>query len=207
MRIVLFFTLIVFCGFILPPEKKTIFSENKTAGFVKLYIDIKYPDKKINEFIYIGIKRQRLYLIRDSVVVMSFPVSTSKYGAGPEKDSEKTPIGLHKIESKIGAETPLYGIISGTNYTGELAEITTDSVVSTTDDVTTRALRLKGIEKNVNKGGNKDTYERNIYIHGTPEEGLIGTAASHGCIRMKNKDVIELFNVVKNGAYVLILNN
>lgn len=207
MRIVLLCIVALLCGFILPTEKKTIFSTNKTAELVKLYIEVKYPGKNINEFVYIGIKRQRLYLIRDSVIVMSFPVSTSKYGAGPEKDSEKTPVGLHKIESKIGNDTPLYGIILGTKYTGEIAEIINDSVVSSTDDVTTRALRLKGVEKNVNKGGSKDTYERNIYIHGTPEEGLIGKAASHGCIRMKNKDVIELFDAVKNDAYVLILNN
>jgi lipoprotein-anchoring transpeptidase ErfK/SrfK len=66
---------------------------------------------------------------------------------------------------------------------------------------------LEGLEKNVNKGGTIDSYSRSIYIHGTPEEGLIGQPASHGCIRMKNKDVIELFDKVKAGTYVIILNN
>lgn len=188
-------------------EPTEILNEQRTAGFALEYLEIKYPKKKIKEFIYIGIKRQRLYLVSDSTVIMSFPISTSKYGAGSEKNSEKTPLGLHKIESKIGEDAPLNGILLGKTYTGKQAEIITEAKSGNTDDVTTRALRLEGTEQNINKGGNKDSYERDIYIHGTPEEGLIGTPASHGCIRMKNKDVIELFDRVKTGTYVIILNN
>ncbi len=66
---------------------------------------------------------------------------------------------------------------------------------------------LAGEEDGVNKGGNIDSKSRNIYIHGTPEEGLLGTPASHGCIRMSNADVISLYNAVREGTYVIILNN
>jgi lipoprotein-anchoring transpeptidase ErfK/SrfK len=188
------------------PETDSV-KEKRLAGLVTDFVSIKYSKYKMKEYIYIGVKRQKLYLISDTTVILSFPISTSKYGVGSEKHSEKTPIGLHKIESKVGEETPLNGIILGTAYTGKNATIITEEKFGKTDDVTTRALRLEGLEKNVNKGGTIDSYSRSIYIHGTPEEGLIGQPASHGCIRMKNKDVIELFDKVKAGTYVIILNN
>lgn len=182
-------------------------NDRRLAGLITDFVSIKYSKYKMKEYIYIGVKRQRLYLISDTTVILSFPISTSKYGVGSEKNSEKTPIGLHRIESKVGEETPLNGIILGTSYTGKNATIITDEKSGKTDDVTTRALRLEGLEKNVNKGAGIDSYSRSIYIHGTPEEGLIGKPASHGCIRMKNKDVVTLFDKVKTGTYVIILNN
>lgn len=190
----------------------TIESPNEKADILlgklaKDYIEVRYQKYNVNEFIYVGAKRQMLYLIRDSIIICKYKISTSKFGVGSELNSNKTPTGLHKIESKIGHEVPLNGIILGKNYTGKIAEIIHEPKSGLTDDVTTRAIRLEGIEKGLNKGGRKDSYLRDIYIHGTPEEGLIGQPASHGCIRMKNIEVISLFNEVKNGTYVLILNN
>lgn len=171
------------------------------------YMEIRYHKFNVNEFIYVGAKRQMLYFIRDTTIVCKYKISTSKYGIGSELNSNKTPTGLHKIESKIGHDVPLNGIILGKKFTGKIAEIINEPKSGLTDDVTTRAIRLEGIEKGLNQGGRKDSYLRDIYIHGTPEEGLIGQPASHGCIRMKNIEVINLFNEVQKGTYVLILNN
>jgi lipoprotein-anchoring transpeptidase ErfK/SrfK len=95
----------------------------------------------------------------------------------------------------------------GRVFYGQIATIYSDTTTSKTDDITSRILWLSGYEKDINKGGDVDSYERFIYIHGTSEEGKIGTPASHGCIRMLNKDVIELYSMTKIGTKVLILDN
>jgi lipoprotein-anchoring transpeptidase ErfK/SrfK len=207
MNYFLFIFSFAFIGIFIPDPEPEIIIEKRLAELVQEFVSIKYSKFKMKEYIYVGVKRQRLYLISDTTVVLSYPISTAKNGVGSEKLSEKTPLGLHKIESMVGENTPLNGIILGTRFTGKTATIITEAKKGDTDDVTTRAMRLEGLENKINKGGNKDSYSREIYIHGTPEEGLIGTPVSHGCIRMKNNDVIELFNRVKTGTYVIILNN
>lgn len=92
-------------------------------------------------------------------------------------------------------------------YTGKTAPIYSDTTRSLTDDVTSRILWLHGEESGINKGRRVDSFKRLIYIHGTSEEGRLGTPASHGCIRMKNEDVIELYSLVEEGTPVLILKN
>ncbi|MFQ6092176.1 MAG: L,D-transpeptidase family protein, partial [bacterium] len=92
---------------------------------------------------------------------------------------------------------------SGLN-TGEIAKIYTDSTDVQEDLITSRIMWLEGLEAGINKGRDIDSYDRRIYIHGTPEEGLIGVPVSHGCIRMRNKDVIELFDLVSKGTLVEI---
>jgi len=176
------------------------------ADFALHYAGIKYR-KDFNDLLYIGALRQKLYLIKDGKVRQVFDISTSRKGCGMENKSEKTPLGLHRIHNKIGSNTPLGGIISGMTYTGRIARIEENPVSTENDDVTTRAMRLEGVEQGYNKGGMQDSYLREIYIHGTPEEGLIGRPVSHGCIRMRNKEVMELFDQVKEGMYVLILEN
>ena len=93
----------------------------------------------------------------------------------------------------------------GRVFYGNIATIIHDTSRSKTDDVTSRILWLDGQEQGYNKGGNVDSYTRYIYIHGTSEEGRLGTPSSHGCIRMKNKDIIELYDKIKLGTLVLIL--
>lgn len=179
---------------------------NDLARFVMNYASLRYK-KNFGELIYIGAQRQKLYLINANGVQREFDISTSRNGCGMENKSEKTPLGLHRIQNRVGRNAPLGGILSGMNYTGKTAEIEYRPVSTGKDDVTTRAMRLEGAEPGYNKGGNSDSFLREIYIHGTPEEGLIGQPVSHGCIRMRNKEVIELFDKVKEGTYVLILDN
>ena len=90
-------------------------------------------------------------------------------------------------------------------FYGDIATIYNDTTKSKTDDITSRIFWLEALEQDKNKGKGIDSYKRYIYIHGTSEEGRLGTPASHGCIRMKNKEVIDLFKIVKVGTLVLIL--
>jgi len=147
-----------------------------------------------------------MYLIRYGNIVSDYSISSSKYGVGNKINSQKTPIGIHWIKNKMGRRTPVNGILKGGSYTGEIAEIEYDATPTNNNLVTSRVLWLEGLEWDINHGGKVDSYNRKIYIHGTPEEGLIGTPASHGCIRMKNSDITELYDLVEKGLYVLILN-
>tara|TARA_B100001059_G_scaffold19147_1_gene15682 strand:+ start:19534 stop:20124 length:591 start_codon:yes stop_codon:yes gene_type:complete len=170
-----------------------------------------YCEKKkgqtFDEIIYVSVKNQKMYVISENSIIKTYPVSTAKKGIGNVKNSDMTPHGLHYIKEKHGAKTPLNGRMIGRVFYGQIATIYSDTTTSKTDDITTRILWLSGSEKNINKGGNVDSFERYIYIHGTSEEGKIGTPASHGCIRMLNKDVIELYSNTKIGTKVLILDN
>ncbi|MGC6490681.1 MAG: L,D-transpeptidase family protein [Flavobacteriales bacterium] len=159
-----------------------------------------------DEILYVSVKNQMLYHIKKNKVVNQYPVSTAKKGVGNLIGSEKTPLGLHSIKEKYGSNTPENGRMIGRVYYGQIATIYMDTTSSKTDDITSRILWLEGLENGLNKGGNIDSYMRYIYIHGTSEEGKIGTPVSHGCIRMLNKDVIELFSNVKLNTKVLILD-
>ena len=154
--------------------------------------------------IEVDISEQRLYLIENSVIKASYPISTSKYGEGSIENSFKTPLGKHSIKEMIGEEAEINTIFTSRINTKRSATIIDQFEDTDNDYVTSRIMWLDGEEDGLNKGGNVDSFRRYIYIHGTHEEGLIGTKASHGCIRMFNYDVIELFNLVNIGTKVLI---
>lgn len=154
----------------------------------------------------VDVSSQQLYLFESGALVGSFPVSTAERGTGNQEGSLQTPLGLHRVDEKIGADAPRGMIFRGRQPTGELAEVLTGAAErAARDDVTTRILWLQGLEPGVNQGGNVDSKQRYIYIHGTPEEGRIGRPASHGCVRMTNADVITLFDRVREGALVDII--
>ena len=118
-----------------------------------------------------------------------------------------TPVGLHEVYEKYGSQVPPGGIFKYREYTGKITEINEGIISTNKDIISSRIITMKGLENGLNKGKNIDSYQRNIYIHGTNEEGLIGTPASHGCIRMKNSDVIPLYTHVKKKMLIVILNN
>ena len=159
----------------------------------------------IKEIIFVSIEKQQLYHIKNNKIISEFIISSSAYGTGNKAGSNKTPLGLHKVKQKYGEKTPINGRMVGRVFYGEIATIYKDSTKSKTDDVTTRILWLEGLEQGGNKGEGIDSFKRYIYIHGTSEEGRLGTPASHGCIRMINKEVIDLYNKVAIGTLVLIL--
>ncbi len=153
--------------------------------------------------IYINIDQQLLSLVTpDSIPLQSYPVSTSKYGSGQQVNSYKTPLGIHKIERKIGQGEPLGRVFRARVATDELSYA--EDYQGEQDIICSRILWLRGLQPGWNSGGEVDTFDRYIYIHGTPDEAHIGQAASQGCIRMTNHQVIELFDRVSVNDVVII---
>jgi hypothetical protein len=167
---------------------------------------LKRCPKKKPYIVKVVIKKQRLYLLKDGHIIKQFHVSTSKFGIGNKAGSNETPLGWHKIVRKIGDGSPLGTIFVGRRNTRRIAEIfrRKPKIRQDGDLITTRILRLRGLEEGVNKGKGIDTYKRFIYIHGTRHEWLIGKPASHGCVRMRNKDIVRVFEAVSSGTLVLI---
>ncbi len=158
------------------------------------------PDHSL---VYINIDQQLLSLVTpDSVPLRSYPVSTSRNGPGQQENSFKTPLGIHKIERKIGQGEPLGRVFRARVATDELSYA--EDYQGEQDIISSRILWLKGLQPGWNSGGDVDTFDRYIYIHGTPDEAHIGQAASQGCIRMTNHQVIELFDQVSTNDVVII---
>ena len=186
----------------------SLISLNTTAQISIIERVNNYLDRKntfTDEVIYVSIKKQTLYYIQHDSIIKQYIISSSAYGIGSKSGSNKTPIGLHSIREKYGEKTPINGKMTGRVFHGDIATIYTDQTKSKTDDVTSRILWLEGLEKGKNKGKGIDSFNRYIYIHGTSEEGRLGKPTSHGCIRMKNKEVIDLYKLVEVGTLVLIL--
>jgi L,D-transpeptidase YbiS len=144
--------------------------------------------------IHVSIRRQELTLTRGRKVLRRYPVSTSRFGVGSENGSNKTPLGKFRVSDKIGAGMP-----NGTIFVGRVALTRDDPLPRTKDLVLSRILWLDGLEP-----PNDNTRDRFIYIHGTRHEDKIGRPDSHGCVRMRNADVIELFDMVKVGTPVKV---
>lgn len=152
----------------------------------------------------IDISQQRLYLKQNDDLIKSYPISSSKYGEGSTENSNMTPLGLHVIKEKIGTDVPINTLFISRINTKRTVNIENTRNKTKDDHITSRILWLDGLEEGKNKGKGVDSYSRYIYIHGTHEEGLIGEKASHGCIRMLNNDVIDLYNYVNIGTKVYI---
>ena len=178
----------------------TVFAQEDILRKANDYISTDY-----SELLFASIENQMMYHIKDGAILKKYIISTSEYGTGNKVGSNKTPLGLHKVKSKHGDETPINGIMIGRVFYGQIATLYNDNTKSKNDDVTSRIFWLEGLEKGKNKGEGIDSYKRYIYIHGTSEEGRLGTPASHGCIRMKNNEVIDLYKTIAIGTLVLIL--
>lgn len=167
-------------------------------------LQAKYPERDAAVLVVVDVESQQLHLILDQKIQRSYPISTSRYGLGSASGSNKTPLGAHYVKRKYGKNAAPLTIFKGRQNTGKIAEIETRPQATNDDWVTTRILWLSGLEEGKNSGPGVDSYQRYIYIHGTHEEGLIGQPASHGCIRMLNADVVELFTLVPKDSLVYI---
>jgi lipoprotein-anchoring transpeptidase ErfK/SrfK len=147
--------------------------------------------------IVVSVPDQTLALVDKGVVTARFPVSTSKFGLGDNPNSYATPLGSMEIASKIGANAPMGAVFKSRRPTGEVLPPNARG----RDPIVTRIMWLRGLEK-----GNARAYSRNIYIHGTPVEKLVGRPVSYGCIRMRSKDVARLFGAVNVRTKVAVLN-
>ncbi len=154
----------------------------------------------------ISIKNQKLELYQDARCIATYPVSTASNGPGELNGSGCTPRGTLKVRIKIGAELPLNSVFIGRRPTGEIYTQDLQASHPKRDWILSRILWLTGAELGINRGGEQDTLSRYIYIHGTPDTEPMGVPRSHGCIRMRNRDIIELFDLVENGTEVQIID-
>lgn len=156
-------------------------------------------------YIDISIPNQTLTLLDDAGELLAqFPVSTAANGVGCEKDSGCTPLGRHIIRAKIGEGAPANTVFVGRRQTGEICTPELMALYPNRDWILTRILWLSGTEVGKNRLGNVDTMQRYIYIHGTPDSTDMSVVGSHGCVRMRNDDLIALFDRVPVGTSVNI---
>ncbi len=152
--------------------------------------------------IYVDSRQQQLLWIDiEEENSTSYPISTAANGVGNRMDSFKTPFGIHRIRQKIGGGEPCGMVFESREPIGKIARSLDNR---DKDEITSRILWLDGLEQGINHGGVYDTFDRFIYIHGTSDEKRIGEPVSAGCIRMKNDDIIELFDEVLVDDIVLI---
>lgn len=159
-------------------------------------------DMKKDYHIEINISAQCLRLYHGNQVVKEYPISTARHGPGERMDSECTPRGEHVIAEKIGGDCPVNTVFVSRRPTGEIYTPKLGKQFPERDWILTRILWLQGSEPGKNLGGNVDSHERFIYIHGAPDDVEVGSPGSRGCIRMRNDDVIEVYNAVEIGARV-----
>lgn len=145
------------------------------------------------------VRQQTLVLSRFGLRQHKWPVSTSARGLGFLENSLRTPVGFFLVSQKIGDGLPLGAIFKNRVFTGEIHSCETSTPGEQQDLILTRILRLDGRDT-----ANRNTFYRHIYIHGTNQESAIGTPASHGCIRMRNADVAELYDLVPLRTPLLI---
>lgn len=159
--------------------------------------------KPTDRFLFVRIGTATLQFYRNGVLIKSYPVSTSKRPPSNIKNSLGTPRGLHEIAERIGAGQPPGMVFKSRVPTGRHFSELPDSVAQT-QLITSRILWLRGLEPGVNRGGDVDTYERYIYLHGTNHEDRIGEPMSAGCIELRNLDIVELYEQVRAGDQVMI---
>ena len=148
----------------------------------------------------VNIQRQEFSLYENGRLLETVPCSTSKYGVGEVKDSRCTPRGLHQVAEKIGEGLPAGTVFRERQVVGHTSDPKYASA-----GITTRILWLDGLEPGFNRGGNLDTHDRTVYIHGTSDQSVIGKPDSWGCVELADKDLIEVFHLVPSGSLVWIV--
>ncbi len=163
------------------------------------------PDEPINS-IEVSVSKQELkgLNLSDDVVFLT-RISTAKNGVGQQFGSECTPLGSHRVRARIGADQPVNTVFIGRRPTGEIYSEALNQRHPNRDWILTRILWLCGNESGLNRGGDVDTQRRFIYIHGCPDSHAMGVPSSHGCIKMRNSDIIDLFERVSVGTTVSIV--
>lgn len=154
--------------------------------------------------ILIDTDSQLLSCLHNDEVIYRTSISTGLNGTGQRMGSEQTPLGKHRIRVKVGEGEPVNSVFIGRRPTGEIYSPELANAAPNRDWILTRIIWLSGQELGKNRKGDVDTLRRYIYLHGCPDSCPMGTPESHGCIRMRNADIIHLFNIVDVGCSVLI---
>ncbi|WP_198264510.1 L,D-transpeptidase [sulfur-oxidizing endosymbiont of Gigantopelta aegis] len=159
---------------------------------------------KPTRYVFVSIAEQRLLLIDNDSIEFDVSIATGKNGAGEQFGSECTPRGWHSVRAKIGQHCAENTVFVGRRPTGEIYSEHLQAEHPGRDWILTRILWLNGLEPGFNRSGTQDTMRRYIYIHGCPDSHPMGIPSSHGCIKMRNSDMIELFDRIDVGIAVLI---
>lgn len=154
--------------------------------------------------ILVDVSKQQLTLLDGENVVFQCAVSTAKNGTGQLQGSECTPLGEHIVRAKIGKDMPINSVFVGRRPSGEIYTPQLAQQFPDRDWILTRILWLSGTQPGYNRLGNVDTMRRYIYIHGCPQEHVMGKPSSHGCIKLHNREMITLFDLVEPGVAVKI---
>lgn len=162
-----------------------------------VFVALTGPLASANPLIVVSVPDQRLALVENGLTLAQFPISTSKFGLGDRPRSYATPLGMMEVAAKIGDNAPIGTVFKGRRPTGEVLRPNAPG----RDPIVTRIMHLRGLE-----GGNSGAFGRGIYIHGTAEERTIGRPASYGCIRMRSRDIVRLFNSVAVGTRIAVVN-
>lgn len=151
--------------------------------------------------VWVCVDEQMFRIVRNGQIVWQAQCATAASGTGSQMNSYKTPLGWHSVKAKVGGGAPLGQVFRSAKATKEIWK---PGQTTKEDLVLTRILWLTGEEPGKNLGGSVDSYSRYIYIHGTNEEEKIGTPSSHGCVRLRNTDVVQAFDLIPEGTRVLI---
>ena len=169
----------------------------RTLGVAWLAVILGACAKDRIHVVQVSVPEQKMAVYTKGVETARYTISTSRFGLGNEPGSNRTPLGKLEVACKIGAGVPVGMKFKSREPTGEIVPVDAPG----RDPIITRILWLRGLEI-----ANANAFERMIYIHGTPQEALLGTPASYGCVRMRSKDILELFDTVGEGAQVWIQN-
>lgn len=206
MRIAWFLLVLLHANAFAQAPLHTVHPKQGLIDLLMEYMQVRYPEHAVDgDLLYISVHRQTLFHVRNGALLTEYPIATASNGLGAEQDSYRTPTGLHRITEKVGDGVPPLGILKDRTFTGELAD--PDFAGVDKDWITSRILWLSGLEPGTNQGGAVDSHDRYIYIHGTANERSVGTPSSKGCIRMRNADVIALYDQVPVNALVVVLDN
>lgn len=179
-------------------EKKL--NQLRNISMIDEFINLSGSEHLIN----IEVQEQRMYCYEKGELYKTYLVSTAKNGIGNKINSECTPTGWHKIHRIIGQDAEINSVFVARQWTGEIYNDEFAVNHPQRDWILTRIIQLIGLEPGLNLGGDVDTLKRYIYIHGTPDTIQLGIPGSHGCIRMKNTDIIELAKWLKPDSCVCI---
>ncbi len=168
---------------------------------------INYAPEKPDRWLLVDTSEQRLFLVREGGIAGQWPVSTALAGLDNRENSGGTPTGVHRVAQKIGRNSLLGTVFISREPTGETwnQEWNNNSDLRQRDLILSRILVLDGLEPGVNQGQGVDSRQRYIYVHGTNQEDLIGKPVSHGCVRMNNQNIIELFDLIEEGDPLVIV--
>ncbi len=180
-----------------PVERSKTVDCFRVAGIFLLALLASSCQRDRLHVIEISVPQQKMALYREGTRIREYPVSTSKFGLGDDPGSNKTPLGRFEIAKKKGSDRPPGAVLKDRKWTGEILPPNAPG----RDPIVSRVLWLRGMEAQ-----NRNAYGRYIYIHGTTEERNLGRPVSYGCIRMRSRDVIDLYNIVGRGAGVYIVN-